>query len=264
MGREIPRRTIKCPVNMSDVPQIPHAVGPGRISSRPQIALVGDYSPAVRAHRAIPLALELASAATGQDISWQWFHTDSLHDASSGLASCAAVWVVPASPYANMASALDAIRWARETRRPFLGTCGGFQHALIEFAQNVAGLAAADHAESNDRADTLVVTRLSCSLVEKTGALHFTPGSQLHRAYGRDQTTEGYHCNYGLNAEYRTQLESGGLRFSGFDDAGELRAFELPSHPFFIGTLFQPERSSLRNEAHPLICAFVQAAAQYC
>lgn len=55
-------------------------------------------------------------------------------------------------------------------------------------------------------------------------------------------------------------VEKAGLRFTGIDDVGEVRALELPTHPFFIGTLFQPERSALRGEVHPLICAFVRAS----
>ena len=232
---------------------------PGEVSNRPLVALVGDYSPDVPAHRAIPRALELAGAAVGAEISWRWFPTDDIRDASVDLADCAAVWVVPATPYVNMQGALEAIRWARETGCPFLGTCGGFQHALIEFARNVAGLIGADHAESNAHAETLVVTPLSCSLVEKSGALHFVSGSQLRRFYGCEQALEAYHCNYGLNDAYRARLEKAGLCFSGFDDAGDVRALELSSHPFFIGTLFQPERSALRDAVHPLITAFVRA-----
>jgi len=223
------------------------------------IALVGDYSPSVLAHQAIPHALRLACIATRSKVSWQWIPTSDIRDAALEFAPYDAVWLVPASPYANMPGALAAIQWARETDRPFLGTCGGFQHALIEFARNVAGLTAADHAESNKHADTLVVTPLSCSLVEKGGAIRFAPSSQLRRAYGSDEANEGYRCSYGFNIEHRTRLEQAGLRFSGFDEAGEVRAFELPSHPFFIGTLFQPERSALRGEVHPLISAFIRA-----
>ena len=229
--------------------------------SPPLIALVGDYSPDVIAHRAVPQALELARVAAGLEVSWHWFHTASIHDEARDLADCAGIWVVPASPYASMSGALDAIRWARETGRPFLGTCGGFQHALIEFARNVAALVAADHAESNPHADALIVTPLRCSLVEKTGAIQFVSGSRLHNAYGSEQATERYHCNYGLNAEYRAIFENAGLRFTGFDEAGEVRAMELPAHPFFIGTLFQPERAALGGTVHPLIRAFIQAAA---
>jgi CTP synthase (UTP-ammonia lyase) len=248
---------------MSEVMNIPAAFNQDDVKSNnnllPRVALVGDYSPDVPAHRAIPRALELAGVAIGREVSWRWLHTTAIQAAPRELADCAAVWVVPASPYANMAGVLAAIRWARETGRPFLGTCGGFQHALIEFARNVAGLTAADHAESNEHANTLVVTPLACPLVEKTGTLHFVSGSRLQRAYASTQASEAYHCSYGLNAEYRTQLEKAGLCFSGFDDTGEGRAFELPSHQFFIGTLFQPERSALRGEVHPLIQAFLRA-----
>lgn len=229
--------------------------------SHPTLALAGDYSPDVIAHRAIPRALELACAEAKIDLTWRWIATRDLREPVNALAPYSAVWAVPASPYENAAGALAAIRFARETRRPFLGTCGGFQHALIEFARNVVGLATADHAETNPTADTLVVTRLSCPLVEQTKTVRLVPGSLIHAAYGRDTATEGYHCNYGPAPGHRTRLEHAGLRFSAFDEAGEARAAELPAaaHPFFVGTLFQPERAALRGEIPPLIRAYVSA-----
>jgi CTP synthase (UTP-ammonia lyase) len=226
------------------------------------IALVGDYSPDVIAHRAIPLALALARTETSSAIAWHWVATRDLRDAAIDLADFAAVWVVPASPYENMAGALDAVRFARETCRPFLGTCGGFQHALIEFARHVAGLADADHAETNPTAGTLVVAPLACSLVERAGDLHFAPGSLLHAAYGRDTAHETYHCSYGVNPAHRAALEDAGLHFTAFDNDGAIRAAELPTttHPFFVGTLFQPERAALTGATPPLVRAFVYAA----
>jgi CTP synthase (UTP-ammonia lyase) len=227
------------------------------------IALVGDFSPAVTAHRAIPLALELARAAVpaAGKLSWEWVGTAEISDAPRVLASYSAIWLVPASPYESMQGALAAVRFAREARRPFLGTCGGFQHALIEYARNVAGLASADHAETSPTADTLVVAPLACSLVEKSGDLTLTPGSHLAAAYARTTAHEGYHCNYGLNPAHRTTLERAGLYFTAFDENGDVRAAELPvsEHPFFVGTLFQPERAALRSEVPPLVRAFVRA-----
>ena len=232
---------------------------------KPALALIGDYSPDVIAHRAIPQALELAGAAEGQAVSWTWVPTASIGDAARDLAGFSAIWVVPASPYASMAGALEAIRWARTTRRPILGSCGGFQHMLIEFARHCAGVDEADHAETNPTGSKLVVAPLACSLVEKTGQIRFAPGSRLRAIYGRDQATEGYHCRFGLNPAYRGALEAAGLRFTAFDDAGEPRAAELPeaAHPFFIGTLFQSERAALRGEVPPLARALVRAAAQF-
>lgn len=226
----------------------------------PTLALVGDYSPAVVAHRAIPVALELACADLRADVAWQWIRTCAIRDPARDLAAFGAVWVVPASPYENMDGAISAIHFARETKRPFLGTCGGFQHALIEFARNVAGLATADHAETNPSGETLVVAPLACSLVEKNGNVRFTAGSRLREIYSRDTAREGYHCSYGVNPAHRATLERAGLAFTAFDDAGDIRGAELsPSaHPFFLATLFQPERAALRGEIPPIVRAFIR------
>ena len=215
------------------------------------IALVGDFSPDVVAHRAIPRALELAGAAEQREVAWSWVHTTSIREAARDLAGYTAFWVVPASPYANPAGALAALRWARETRRPLLGSCGGFQHLLIEFARTCAGLSEADTAETNPGGGELVVAPLACSLLGRTGAVRFAPGSRLREIYGRETATEGYNCSYG------------GLRFTAFDETGQIRAAELPVgvHPLFIGTLFQSERAALRGEIPPLARALVRAAA---
>ena len=229
---------------------------------KPSIALVGDFSPDVVAHRAIPRALELAGAAEHREVDWNWVHTASIQKAARDLAGYAALWVVPASPYASMTGALAAIRWARETRRPIVGSCGGFQHMLIEFARTRAGLNEADTAETNPEGREQVVSQLACSLVGQSGSLRFTPGSRLQEIYGRDTATEGYNCSYGLNEAYRAALEAAGLQFTAFDETGQIRAAELPRsvHPFFIGTLFQSERAALRGEIPPLARALVRAA----
>lgn len=228
----------------------------------PTLALIGDPSPDVTAHRAIPLALALAADAERAVVQWRWYPTAALHDPALQLTDCAALWVVPGSPYANMNGVLGSIRWARENRRPILGSCGGFQHMLIEFARSCAGVRSADHAETNPSGAELVVAPLTCSLVEKTGQVRLAPDSAIRSIYGRDSAVEGYHCNYGLNPAYRAVLETAGLRFTAHDEGGEVRAAELAQtiHPFFIGTLFQSERAALRGEIPPLARALVRAA----
>ncbi|HWA26545.1 MAG TPA: hypothetical protein VG734_12870 [Lacunisphaera sp.] len=228
-----------------------------------RLALIGDFNPDVIAHRVIPQALDLAARAVGVNVTWDWVGTDAITDAPGQLAPCAGVWCVPGSPYRSMAGALAAIRFARETRRPFLGTCGGFQHALLEIARDVLGIDDADHAETNPAAPALVVTPLACSLVGEEGDISFLPGSQLQVIFNGEVSREGYHCNYGPNPDYRRRFEAAGLRFTGFDAGGQIRACELEGHPFFIGTLFQPERSVLAGRQHPLVQAFVAAAAAF-
>ena len=226
------------------------------------IGLIGDHDIEITAHRAIPRALGLANLSLGRMVEAVWVATADVAEApEAALADLDALWCVPGSPYRSTGGALAAIRHARERGIPFLGTCGGFQHALIEIARDVAGIAAADHAETSPAAEALVVTPLSCSLVETKGRVRLEEGSIVRRAYGAAEIEEGYHCNYGLNPAFRPALEAAGVRFTGFDPAGEARAMELAGHPFFVGTLFQPERAALRNVTPPLVRAFVQAAA---
>jgi len=224
-----------------------------------RIALVGDYSERHVAHRAIPKALEFARAESGADVAWDWIHTRDLLDVPRQLAGYAGLWVVPASPYANTEGVFAAIRWAREGRHPFLGTCGGFQHAILEFARNVAGIADADHAETNPTGRSLVVSALSCSLAGQTGMINLAPDSRLGAAFGGRRVQGEYNCSYGINPEYRDRMVSAGLKFTAHDDAGEIRGAELPSHPFFCGVLFQPERAALRGEIPPPVRAFLGA-----
>jgi CTP synthase (UTP-ammonia lyase) len=198
----------------------------------------------------------------GCAIAFTWTGTLPLvEETARQLAEYQGVWCVPDSPYRSMEGALRAIEYARRNGRPFLGTCGGFQHALIEYARNVLGLRDADHAESNPVATMPLVSRLSCSLVEMTGSIRLRPGSKTHSICGQNELTEAYHCNFGLTPRYRSALEDGNLRISGEDPAGDARVIELSNHPFFLATLFQPERAALSGRAHPIVTAFVQAAA---
>jgi len=159
-----------------------------------------------------------------------------------------------------MDGALRAIRWARETGRPFLGTCGGFQHAIVEYARNVLGLVAADHAESNPIAALPLISPLACSLDGATGTIRLKPGSRLGAIYGRTEIVERYQCNFGLNPRHQSLLDNAKLAIVGRDENGEVRAVEMGGNPFFVATLYQPEQSAFGGAAHPLIRAFVSAA----
>jgi CTP synthase (UTP-ammonia lyase) len=227
-----------------------------------RIGLVGDHDADVPAHRAIPRALTLAAAARGVAVAYEWVPTEEITSARR-VAGFDALWCVPASPYRNMEGALRAIQFAREERRPFLGTCGGCQHAVIEYARNFLGWTDAEHAETAPEAARLVITPLRCALVEATGKVRFVPGSRVAAAYGGPEAVEGYRCRYGINPAFRVMLASGPLRVSAEDEEGDVRAVELDPgcHPFFVATLFQPERAALVDKLPPLAAAFVSAAA---
>jgi len=224
-----------------------------------QIGLIGDRNDDVVAHRAIPLALGMAADACGVAIEPVWVPTDEV-GTGAALAEFDGLWCVPASPYRSMDGALSAIRVARERHIPFLGTCGGFQHAMIEYARNVLGWADAEHAETAPQATRQVIVPLLCSLVEVTDAVQLVADSRLAQAYGTTAIAEGYHCNYGLSPDFRQVLDNGPLRINAVDDAGDVRGVELDDHPFFIATLFQHERGALQGRLPPAVRAFVQAA----
>ena len=228
--------------------------------NRKRVALIGEYSPDVKAHRAIPIALEMASEDIGCEVVAEWAPTNEVEGkAEQRLSGYDALWCVPGSPFASFEGALDAIRFARETGLPFLGTCGGFQHALIEYARNVLDIREADHAESNPDASILFISPLTCSLVNTKGIVRLKKGSRVREIYGKSEVEEEYSCSFGLNPEHRSVLENGEMHITAVDENDEVRVVELVSHPFFIGTLYQPERAALAGIRHPLITAFSQA-----
>jgi len=89
------------------------------------------------------------------------------------------------------------------------------------------------------------------------------PASLLHTVYGREEANEEYFCNYEVNPEYELPLASAGLNVTARGPNGEVRAVELPSHRFFLATLFQPQLSSTAEKPHPLIVAYLQAATRF-
>jgi CTP synthase (UTP-ammonia lyase) len=227
-----------------------------------RIGLIGEFKPDVTAHIAIPQALELASHDLAYQYEAEWLATPPLEqDTEQRLAEYQALWFVPNTPYASMKGALRAIRYAREHHVPTLGTCGGCQHMIIEYARNVLDMSEADHAEEHPDASVLLITPLACSNTEIITTCLLTPGSRVANIYGTQEVTEQYGtCNYGPNAQFWPVLEQGGMHVTGVDKDGTARIIEIEQHPFFIGTLFQPERSALKQITHPLIKALLQAA----
>lgn len=228
------------------------------------IALVGDYNSTIVAHQAIPLAIDLAAKSVNANVHFSWIPSLSLiSNALSNLSGYHAVWCVPGSPYQSMVGALNAITFARELLIPFLGTCGGFQHALIEYARNILLLPESDHLESNPHASLPLITPLACSLTNTKGTIVLRQESKIKRIYNQEQIVETFNCNFGINPDYQHLLEtSSTMHITGRDQAGNVRVVELDNHPFFIATLYQPERSALLGTCHPLIKSFIQAASK--
>lgn len=118
----------------------------------------------------------------------------------------------------------------------------------------------ADHEETSPEAATLLISKLSCSLVGQMQVVSFVPGTQVARIYGQPAATEDFRCNYGFNPAFAKNFAGSDLQFAGFDPAGELRAIELPSQRFYLATLYLPQMRSQPGKPHPLILAYLQAA----
>lgn len=224
---------------------------------RPSIAILGEYLPTFEPHICTDSAIAHVNTVLGLDVAAKWVSTGdidlSLFERHSGI------WIAPGSPYKNMAKTLTAIRHARENGVPCLGTCGGFQHMIIEYARNVLGFRDAQHAEYDPYASNLFISELACSLAGREMHLQLVPKSMVASIYGTTSAVEYYYCNFGVHPGRVPILRSGPLQIVGSDAEGEIRVVELPGHPFFVGTLYVPQARSTPSTPHPLISAFVRS-----
>lgn len=219
------------------------------------IALLGEYTPTFPPHAATNAAIEHSRNSLGADISARWVSTEDINPEL--FKQYSGIWVAPGSPYKNMEKTLWAIHHARETNIPCFGTCGGFQHMVLEYARNTLGFKDAQHAEYDPYASSLFISQLACSLAGREMPLDFAPGSRVAAIYGKLSAQEQYYCNFGVNPDCVAYLKQGAMKISGWDAEGEIRVIELPGHPFFIGTLFVPQMRSTQQQPHPLVTAFL-------
>ena len=223
------------------------------------IALLGEYDSTFTPHVASGIAIRHSSALLGTAIKGEWVSTQDIDE--SLFSRYSGIWVAPGSPYKNLERTLWALEHARTNKVPCLGTCGGFQHMVLEYARNVLRFRDAQHAEYDPYASTLFISRLACSLASREMELRFESGSLVAEIYGSTSAREEYYCNFGVDPGKVRLLESSGLRISGSDSEGEVRVIEVPGHPFYVGTLFVPQTKSAEGQPHPLVTAFVKAVA---
>jgi CTP synthase (UTP-ammonia lyase) len=245
------------------------------VSDPVRIGILGDFDPQSPTLPAIDKSLQHASAKLNIVVEPQWFPTPSLlqSDAKKVLESFDGIWAAPGSPYQSFDGMLKGIEFARRRDWPFLGTCGGFQYALIECARNVLGIKDADSAENNSGSKNIIIYPVACAVPNRakgkpklSGAvpeIKLRPGSYLQSFYTKDTVTEEFFCNFEVNPDYEWAAMEAGFPVVARGPNGEIRAIESPTHRFYIATLFQPQLSSKPGKPHPLVLAFVQAAADW-
>lgn len=240
-----------------------------------RIGILGDFNPEFRSHVATTDSIQHAAAKLKITVETEWLATPSLAvpEAAKTLETFDGLWASPGSPYKSMEGMLRGIQFARERDWPFLGTCGGFQYALIECARNVLGIADADSAENNSGSKNIVIYPVACAVPNRADnapklsgvipEIKLRPGSFLQSFYHGDTAKEEFFCNFEVNPEYEWAAMEAGFPVVARGPNGEIRAIESPTHRFFIATLFQPQLSSKPGAPHPLVLAFVQAAADW-
>ena len=247
------------------------------VSDKVRIGILGDFNADFRSHHATNEALQHAARKLKMEVQGEWIPTPSLanQDAEKILESFDGLWASPGSPYKSFDGMLKGIEFARRRDWPFLGTCGGFQYAFIEFARNVLHIADADSAENNSGSTNIIIYPVACAVPDRNGnapklsgavpEIRLRPGSYLQTYYGKNKevVTEEFFCNFEINPDFEWTTMEAGFPVVARGPQGEIRAIESPTHRFYLATLFQPQLSSTEKNPHPLVLAFVQAAADW-
>jgi CTP synthase len=168
---------------------------------------------------------------------------------------------------------IEAIRYSRENKLPFLGICLGMQCAVIEYARNVCGLEDAHsfefyrdlkHPVIHLMADQEGVTELGGTMRLGAYPCILDQHSRSYEAYGVDRISERHRHRYELNNSYRDMLADNGMVIAGTSPDGRLvEMIEVADHPWFVGVQFHPELKSRPLRPHPLFRDFVKAAVVY-
>jgi CTP synthase (UTP-ammonia lyase) len=188
---------------------------------------------------------------------YEWIDTD-LAVKNSNLQKLCGIWSASGSPFKNIEGVLNAIHYARTNNIPYLGTCGGFQHTIIEYAKNVLNISDADHEEYNPSSKSLIITKMSCSLAGTKSKVIIKENSFAYSCYKSHESIEDFFCSYGINPTYTNQILNSDLKISGVDTNNDIRIIELSLHPYFIATLFVPQTKIENNTPHPLIARFIE------
>ncbi|RKO65600.1 CTP synthase [Desulfofundulus salinus] len=239
------------------------------------IGLVGKYVSLPDAYFSVAEALRHAGLYHGAAVDIRWINSEELECKPAGdyLHDVDGVLVPGGFGDRGIEGKINAIKFAREKKIPFLGICLGMQLAVVEYARHVLNWPRANSSEFDPRTPYPVIDllpeqkeldRLGGTMRLGRYPCRLVPGTLAHRAYGEEIIYERHRHRYELNNTYRDELSRGGLVFSGTRPDGYLvEIVELPGHPWFLGTQFHPEFKSRPNRPHPLFRDFVGASLAY-
>ncbi len=246
------------------------------------IAVVGKYTGLLDAYKSLNEALAHGGVAHNMRVKLDWVDSE-LFEKEEGevvrrLDGVHGILVPGGFGERGTAGKIEAVKFARERKIPFLGICFGMQMAVIEAARNLLGIENASSTEFGPCEEPVVglltewvrgnerETRNEGGDLGGTMRLGAYPAvlaedSLVRKVYGKSRIEERHRHRYEVNVGYRDRLEKSGLRFSGMSPDGVLpEIIEYPDHPWFVGVQFHPELKSKPFAPHPLFEGFVGAA----
>jgi len=237
-----------------------------------QIGLIGKYVELQDSYKSILEAIIHAGAVNETKVKVHSIHSEYLNenDVADKLKDLDGIIVAPGFGERGIQGKIEAIRYVRENKIPFLGICLGMQMAVIEHARNVAGLKEANSIEMEEDCAVPVISIMEEQkhIKDKGGTMRLgawkcrlEKDSLAYRIYQNEAIEERHRHRYEFNDAYRETIEKHGLKATGINpETGLVEVVEIPDHPWFIGVQYHPEYKSTVLDPHPLFVHFVQAA----
>ena len=246
------------------------------------IAIVGKYVDLEDSYKSLNEALYHGGLANEARVNLRFVDSECIEKEGLGdtLSDVEGILVPGGFGDRGIEGKIEAIRYGRENKIPFLGICLGMQLAVIEFARNVCKLKGAHSTEfepktpypvigllkewtdqrsqkvqkrddHTDKGGTMRLGAYPCKLQRKTKA---------YEAYKKLEISERHRHRYEFNNQFKETLGKAGLSFSGiFPDSALVEIIEIPSHPWFLACQFHPEFKSRPMHPHPIFKNFIKA-----
>jgi CTP synthase len=236
------------------------------------IALVGKYISLHDAYISVVESLKHAGIANRATVNIKWVDSETLNadNISEVLSNVSGILVPGGFGDRGIDGKIEAIKYARENKIPFLGLCLGMQLSIVEFARNVIGYSDAHSVELDPQTTHPVIHLMpdQDGIEDIGGTLRLgsypcvlDKSSKAFELYKEETIHERHRHRYEVNNDYRQVLTDNGMKLSGISPDGRIvEMIELTDHPWFIGTQAHPELKSRPNRPHPLFVGFVNAA----
>lgn len=225
--------------------------------TKPIIAIIGEYDSNKKTHPLLNQSLDWLKEK--YNFEYEWVGTQKVEiEGENILKKYSGIWSASGTPFVSNIGVYSSIKYARENNIPHLGTCGGFQHTIIEYAKNVIGIENATSEEYDNGSNGLVINKLSCLIKGTEMEVLIDENSKTFNLVKSKIVKEEYFCNYGINHAFEELLQENNMVFSGKDANGEVRIIELSSNDYFISTLFVPHAKSTQEKIHPIIEEFIK------